>query len=173
MDSNTSTNNISISVHRRLVENSKRKIGEYKLVRIIGTGTFGKVYLAQLGNKMFAIKVLHKKKVIELKQVDHIKNEKDILASIQHPFIVNLLESFHDESNLYLVFDFVQGGEIFRLLRKEQLFPNDVALFYITELLLAFEHLHSQNIIYRDLKPENLLIGSDGHIKITDFGFAK
>ena len=71
------------------------------------------------------------------------------------------------------MFDFVQGGEIFRLLRKEQLFPNDVALFYITELLLAFEHLHSQNIIYRDLKPENLLIGSDGHIKITDFGFAK
>ena len=95
------------------------------------------------------------------------------MASIQHPFIVNLLESFHDESNIYLVFDFIQGGEIFRLLRKEQLFPNDVALFYITELLLAFEHLHSQNIIYRDLKPENLLIGSDGHIRITDFGFAK
>ena len=67
----------------------------------------------------------------------------------------------------------MQGGEIFRLLRKEHQFPNDVALFYVAEITLAFEHLHSMNIAYRDLKPENLLIGSDGHLKITDFGFAK
>ena len=142
-------------------------------MRIIGTGTFGKVYLAMLGDKGYAVKVLHKRKIIELKQIDHIKNEKNLLASISHPFIVNLLEAFQDEQNLYLVFDFVQGGEIFRLLRKENMFPNDVALFYIAEITLAFEHLHSQKIAYRDLKPENLLIGSDGHLRITDFGFAK
>ena len=95
------------------------------------------------------------------------------MAGVQHPFIVNLVEAFQDKINLYLVFDFVQGGEIFRLLRKENIFPNDVALFYIAEITLALQYLHSQHVAYRDLKPENLLIGSDGHLRITDFGFAK
>lgn len=117
--------------------------------------------------------MLHKKKIIELKQIVHIKNEKNILAGVQHPFIVNLVEAFQDRLNLYLVFEFVQGGEIFRLLRKENIFPNDVALFYIAEITLALQYLHQRQIAYRDLKPENLLIGSDGHLKITDFGFAK
>lgn len=72
-----------------------------------------------------------------------------------------------------MTFEYVQGGEIFRLLRQENLFPNDVALFYVTEIVLALEYLHSQRIAYRDLKPENLLIAADGHLKITDFGFAK
>lgn len=70
-------------------------------------------------------------------------------------------------------FEYVQGGEIFRLLRRESFFPNDVALFYMTEIVLALEYLHARNIAYRDLKPENLLIAGDGHLKITDFGFAK
>ena len=82
-------------------------------------------------------------------------------------------ESFKDETHVYLAFEYVQGGEIFRLLRKENLFPNDVALFYITEIVLALEYLHKQKIAYRDLKPENLLVAGDGHMKITDFGFAK
>jgi len=106
-------------------------------VRIIGTGTFGKVYLALLNGKSYALKMLHKRKVIELRQIDHIKNEKNILGEVKHPFIVNLVETFQDEKNLYFVFDFVQGGEIFRLLRKENLFPNDVTLFYIAEISLA------------------------------------
>lgn len=83
------------------------------------------------------------------------------------------MHSFKDDTHLYLAFEFVQGGEIFRLLRKESLFPNDVALFYTTEIVLALEYLHSKQIAYRDLKPENLLIAGDGHLKITDFGFAK
>ena len=74
---------------------------------------------------------------------------------------------------MYLTFEYVQGGEIFRLLRQENLFPNDVALFYVTEIVLALEYLHHQKIAYRDLKPENLLVAADGHLKITDFGFAK
>ena len=74
---------------------------------------------------------------------------------------------------MYLTFEYVQGGEIFRLLRRENLFPNDVALFYITEIVLALEYLHKQKIAYRDLKPENLLVAADGHMRITDFGFAK
>lgn len=105
--------------------------------------------------------------------MDHVKQERDILKAVKHPFIVNLIDSFSSETHLYLVFEFVQGGEIFRLLRKERYFPNDVALFYITEIVLALDFLHTKQIAYRDLKPENLLIGSDGHVKITDFGFAK
>jgi len=168
-----STADNSLTLNRRKVENHKRKIEDYQLVRIIGTGTFGKVYLSILNGKSFALKMLSKRKIIELKQIDHIKNEKNILAGIQHPFVVNLVEAFQDDINIYLVFDFVQGGEIFRLLRKENNFPNDVALFYIAEITLSLQFLHEKKIAYRDLKPENLLIGSDGHLKITDFGFAK
>ena len=160
--------------NRRIVENRQRTISEYNLQRIIGTGTFGKVYLAVYMGKSFAVKILSKMKVLQLKQIQHIQNEKNILASIEHPFIVNLVESFQDNQNLYLVFDLVQGGEIFRLLRKENnTFPNDVVLFYASELTLALSYLHSQSIAYRDMKPENLLVANDGHIRITDFGFAK
>lgn len=93
--------------------------------------------MAICDGKSYALKMLNKRKIIELKQTDHIKNEKNILAMVHHPFIVNLVESFQDKLNLYLVFEFVQGGEIFRLLRKENLFPNDVALFYVAEITLA------------------------------------
>ena len=137
MEGDHSTVDESSNMTRRAVENGTRSISDYQLVRIIGTGTFGKVYLAILNGKGFALKMLHKKKIIELKQIDHIKNEKNILAGVQHPFIVNLVGAFQDKLNLYLVFDFVQGGEIFRLLRKENIFPNDVALFYIAEFTLA------------------------------------
>ena len=89
-----STVNSSLGMSRRNVENSNRKVTDYQLVRIIGTGTFGKVYLAILNGKSFALKMLHKRKIIELKQIDHIKNEKNILAGIQYPFIVNLVEAF-------------------------------------------------------------------------------
>lgn len=93
--------------NRKQVENNKRKLSDYNLVRIIGTGTFGKVYLAILNDKSFALKILNKKKIIELKQTDHIKNEKNILADVNHPFVVNLIESFQDKINLYLAFEFV------------------------------------------------------------------
>ena len=139
-DADTSTSTLT----RRAVESKNRKVTDYQLVRIIGTGTFGKVYLAVLDGKSYALKILNKAKIISLKQTDHIKNEKNILASVKHPFIVNLVESFQDKDNLYLAFSFVQGGEIFRLLRKENQFPNDVALFYTAEITLALEYLHER-----------------------------
>lgn len=88
------TNQLTISHDRRKVENKSRKITDYQLHKIIGTGTFGKVYMAILNGKPYAVKVLRKRKIIELNQIDHIKSEKELLASIQHPFIVNLIESF-------------------------------------------------------------------------------
>jgi len=105
--------------------------------------------------------------------VAHIIAEKNILLDITHPFIVNMVCSFQDEKRVYIVLEFVIGGEMFTHLRSAGRFPNDVAKFYHAELVLAFEYLHGFDIIYRDLKPENLLLDSKGHVKITDFGFAK
>ncbi|KYR01199.1 cAMP-dependent protein kinase [Tieghemostelium lacteum] len=156
-------------------KNARERLKEFKQIRVIGTGTFGKVYLVQNINdkRFYAMKCLNKANVVQLKQVEHLNSEKSILASVNHPFIVNLYQAFQDEVKLYLLFEYVAGGEVFTHLRKTCKFSNSVAKFYAAEIILALEFLHKQNIVYRDLKPENLLIDTDGHIKITDFGFAK
>ena len=117
--------------------------------------------------------MLKKTEIMKLNQVDHIKSEKYILGQIDHPFIVKLIMSFQNEKYIYMLFEFVSGGELFGRLRKEGRFSEDVTLFYSTEILLAIRYLHMNNVIYRDLKPENLLISNSGHVKIADFGFAK
>ena len=152
------------------------KLSDFDLKETLGTGSFGRVRLCKLksgASEYYAIKCLKKREIIKMKQVQHIIAEKNILAEISHPFIVNMLCAFQDEKRLYLVLEFVIGGEMFTHLRSAGRFPNDVAKFYHAELVLAFEYLHSKDIIYRDLKPENLLLDSKGHVKITDFGFAK
>jgi serine/threonine protein kinase len=121
----------------------------------------------------FALKMLKKSEVVRLKQVQHVKSEKEILLLIEHPFIVTLVASFQDEKRLYMLMEFVNGGELFSYLRKQGRLPIEAARFYAAEITLAFNYLHDRNIVYRDLKPENLLLDSRGHIKITDFGFAK
>ena len=143
----------------------------------LGTGTFGRVRLVSyhhppLSAKTlhFALKMLKKSEIIRLKQVEHIKAEKAILSRICHPFIVNLFSSFQDERYLFMLMEYVIGGELFSQLRKVGRFSNDTARFYAAEIVLALQYLHSKDIVYRDLKPENLLIDREGHIKITDFG---
>ena len=121
----------------------------------------------------FALKMLKKSEVIRLKQVEHIKSERRILSEINHPFIVNTYTSFQDRTNLYLVMEYVIGGELFSQLRRKGRFSNSTACYYACEIILALDYLHSLDIVYRDLKPENLLFDKDGHIKLTDFGFAK
>jgi protein kinase A len=108
-----------------------------------------------------------------MKQVEHTNDERAMLQAVKHPFLVNLWGTFQDNCNLYMVMDFIEGGELFSLLRKSHRFPNPVAKFYAAEVALAINYLHSQEIIYRDLKPENVLLDRHGHVKITDFGFAK
>lgn len=148
----------------------------FALFDTLGTGTFGRVRLVQYGqvsNAFFALKMLKKSEIIRLKQVEHIKAEKSILSQISHPFIVTLYASFQDEKFIYMLMEYVIGGELFSQLRKVGRFSNDTARFYAAEIVLALQYLHSIDIVYRDLKPENLLIDAEGHIKITDFGFAK
>jgi len=157
------------------VEKKKFKLDDFIIMQTLGTGSFGRVHLVKHkeSGKYYAMKVLVKRQIIESKQVEHTINEKKILETLDHPYMVNLIGSFKDNRNLYIVLEYVCGGELFSYLRQCKRLPNHVARFYAAEVVLAFEHLHSKDIIYRDLKPENLLIDKTGNIKITDFGFAK
>jgi len=157
------------------VEKKKFKLDDFIIMQTLGTGSFGRVHLVKHKEtgKFYAMKVLVKRQIIESKQVEHTINEKKILETLDHPYMVNLIGSFKDNRNLYIVLEYVCGGELFSYLRQCKRLPNHVARFYAAEVVLAFEHLHSKDIIYRDLKPENLLIDKNGNIKITDFGFAK
>ncbi len=110
---------------------------------------------------------------LQIKKVEHTLNEKKILGAIDFPFVVKLAFSFKDNSNLYMVLEYVSGGEMFTHLRKTGRYPEDNACFYASQIVLTFEYLHHLNIVYRDLKPENVLYDSNGYVKITDFGFAK
>ncbi|QDS75134.1 cAMP-dependent protein kinase catalytic subunit [Venturia effusa] len=153
----------------------KYTLTDFTIQRTLGTGSFGRVHLVQSkhNQRFYAIKVLKKAQVVKMKQVEHTNDERRMLQKVKHPFLITLWGTFQDSKNLYMVMDFVEGGELFSLLRKSQRFPNPVAKFYAAEVTLALDYLHKQNIIYRDLKPENLLLDRHGHLKITDFGFAK
>ncbi|KAL8707558.1 MAG: hypothetical protein Q9220_007450 [cf. Caloplaca sp. 1 TL-2023] len=153
----------------------KYTLADFTLQRTLGTGSFGRVHLVQSkhNQRFYAVKVLKKAQVVKMKQVEHTNDERKMLQKVKHAFLVTLWGTFQDSKNLYMVMDFVEGGELFSLLRKSQRFPNPVAKFYAAEVTLALDYLHSMHIIYRDLKPENLLLDRHGHLKITDFGFAK
>jgi serine/threonine protein kinase len=119
------------------------------------------------------MKVLKKYRLFKTNQVYHTKTEREILEKINHPFIVKLHFAFQTDEKLYLVTEFMQGGELFFHLKKEKNFNEEKVKAYVSEIILAIEHLHKNKIIYRDLKPENILLDIDGHIKLTDFGLSK
>ncbi|CEP17851.1 hypothetical protein [Parasitella parasitica] len=150
-------------------------LNDFLIKQTVGTGSSARVHLAQskVNGKYYAIKALSKKSLVTKCQVEHANNERDVLGSVSHPFLVKLWGSFQSETHVFLVMDYIPGGELFRRLRKEKKFPEDEARFYAAEVVLAIEYLHGVDIAYRDLKPENILIDRQGHIKITDFGFAK
>jgi protein kinase A len=143
--------------------------------KTLGTGSFGSVYLVQhkQSGTYLAMKVLNKEKVVELKQVEHTLSEKRILQAISFPFIVSMPYSFKDNANLYMILEYINGGELFTHLRRNRRFSEVQSRFYAAQLVLTVEYLHSLDIMYGDLKPENVLLDSRGYIKLTDFGFAK
>jgi len=150
-------------------------IKDFEKIKILGKGSFGKVILVRYrkNNELYALKILQKEMIRRKQQISHTKTERIILEKMQNPFIVSLKYAFQTEENLYLVTDFLQGGELFYHLRKEKRFSEPKMRFYVCQIILAIEHLHKNNIIYRDLKPENILFDKEGNIKVTDFGLSK
>uniref|UniRef100_A0A672ZQ21 Ribosomal protein S6 kinase n=1 Tax=Sphaeramia orbicularis TaxID=375764 RepID=A0A672ZQ21_9TELE len=150
---------------------------QFQLLKVLGQGSYGKVFLVRKirgvdRGQLYAMKVL-KKATLKVRDRVRSKMERDILAEVNHPFIVKLHYAFQTEGKLYLILDFLRGGDLFTRLSKEVMFTEEDVKFYLAELALALDHLHSLGIIYRDLKPENILLDEEGHIKITDFGLSK
>ncbi|KAI5291029.1 hypothetical protein KEM54_006622 [Ascosphaera aggregata] len=174
--------NISGEIHLRMTfQRSEKKVfgpNDFQLLSLVGKGTFGQVYqvMKKDTKRIYAMKVLSKKVIIQKKEVQHTIGERNILvrsAQTNSPFIVGLKFSFQTPTDLYLVTDYMSGGELFWHLQKEGRFEEPRAKFYIAELILALKHLHDHDIVYRDLKPENILLDANGHIALCDFGLSK
>eukprot|EP01117_Protostelium_nocturnum_P020434 TRINITY_DN918_c0_g2_i1.p1 TRINITY_DN918_c0_g2~~TRINITY_DN918_c0_g2_i1.p1 ORF type:complete len:455 (-),score=106.78 TRINITY_DN918_c0_g2_i1:124-1488(-) len=157
------------------IAKDKVSVEDFDLLNLLGKGSFGKVMQVRKKDtgRIYAMKVLDKKHILDHGEVVHTRSEKNILQKVHHPFLVNLVYSFQTTDKLYLVMDFVNGGEMFFHLQKDKRFSEERSRFYAAEILLALEHLHANGIIYRDLKPENILFTHDGHICLTDFGLCK
>merc|ERR1719384_1620362 len=171
----------ALELSERTVPGKGGKAGpqDFELRKVLGKGGYGKVFQVRKlsgedKSKIYAMKVL-KKAVIVRNQKDtaHTKAERNILEDVKHPFIVDLIYAFQTKGKLYLILEYLSGGELFMHLEREGIFLEDTACFYVSEITFALEHLHRQGIIYRDLKPENILLDAQGHVKLTDFGLCK
>ncbi|KAK0326433.1 Serine/threonine-protein kinase [Friedmanniomyces endolithicus] len=177
-ESTTITGEIHLSI--AFHASGKKSFGpdDFEVLKLIGKGTFGQVFQVRKKDtrRIYAMKVLSKKVIIQKKEIQHTIGERNILvrtATTESPFIVGLKFSFQTSADLYLVTDYMSGGELFWHLQKEGRFVEERAKFYIAELILALRHLHQHNIVYRDLKPENILLDANGHIALCDFGLSK
>lgn len=148
---------------------------ELEVIGTLGKGSFGHVQLVQRKktNETYALKAVSKQMIVETGQQGHIMSEKNVMVRLRHPFLIRLYKTYNDPDRLYFLLEPVLGGELFSILRAQTLFDESTSRFYAACVLMAFEYMHSFDIVYRDLKPENLLIDEKGFIKITDFGFAK
>jgi RAC serine/threonine-protein kinase/serum/glucocorticoid-regulated kinase 2 len=153
----------------------KMSTEDFDVIRVIGKGSFGVVREVRLKatGQVFAMKEMSKEVIERENLVEHIFAEKSILQKINHPFVVTLHFAFQTKEHLYLILDFLSGGELFFHLSQQSKFDEYRAKFYAAEMGLAIGHLHSLDIIYRDLKPENAVLTQDGHVCLTDFGLAK
>lgn len=156
---------------------TKRTINldSFDIIKVVGKGSFGKVFLVRDKAKktIHAMKVLKKDYIIKKNQVEHTKTERNVLGYVRHPYIVGLRMAFQTSDKLFFVLDYCNGGELFFHLGNAGRFPEDRTRFYAAQITLALEYVHSLGIVYRDLKPENVLLDSKGNIRLTDFGLSK
>ena len=150
-------------------------LDDFERVKVIGKGTFGKVYLVKKidDGSIYAMKSIRKDVMIENDQIESARMEKQILFQNKHPFLVKMSYVFQTDQKVYFVMNFIRGGELFTHLNNEKRFTEDKARFYAIQIMLSIGYLHKQNIVYRDIKPENILMGDDGYLFLADFGLAK
>lgn len=171
----------TIPLSEEIVNPGRMKLGpqDFELKKVLGKGGYGKVFQVRKttgadSNSYFAMKVLKKASIVRnQKDTAHTRAERNILEAVRHPFIVELVYAFQTGGKLYLILEYLSGGELFMHLEREGIFLEDTTCFYLCEIILALEHLHNLGIIYRDLKPENVLLDAQGHVKLTDFGLCK
>lgn len=154
-------------------EVSELRLDELCWVGTLGVGGFGRVELVTANNRAFALKKMKKIEIKDEKHQQHIINEKNIMSDCSSPFIVQLYRTFKDNRYLYMLMEPCLGGELWTILRNQKKFDDESSRFYTACVIKAFEYLHDKGIVYRDLKPENLLLDATGYIKLTDFGFSK
>lgn len=164
---------------------SANTLNRFEVDRTLGTGSFGRVLMvrptkvakgeADMTNTFMALKIIAKKRVLDTNQVEHTVTEKNILFCMENNFIVKMFDYFLDAKSIYFLLEFINGGEMFTHIHKQKRrrFSPEQTRFFAAETVLAFEYLHNLDIMFRDLKPENMLIDCHGHIRVTDFGFAK
>jgi len=157
------------------LETEHIKLDKLKTLGVLGKGAFGLVTLVEdpETKTKFALKAIRKHDIVDHNQGEHIVNEKNIMLALHTPFCVKLWKTFKDKFRMYLLLEACTGGEIFTLLRRKRMFKEEHARFYAACVIAAFDYMHNLNIVYRDLKPENLVMDTSGYAKLTDFGFAK
>lgn len=147
----------------------------FDIIKKLGSGSFGEVHMVKhkQSGQIYAMKVLLKEKIKKSDLVENSKVERIILSKLNFPFIVEFKYSFQSHSKLFIVTEYISGGDLNELLKKKKVFSSFMCKLYLAEIVLSLEYLHSNNCIYRDLKPENILLNEDGHIKIIDFNLSK
>merc|ERR1719427_2508772 len=153
----------------------KVTVEHFQTVKIIGRGAFGEVRVVKKKDdqEVYAMKTMLKKEMIDKNQVAHIKAERDLLSAADNPWLVKLLYSFQDDKYLYLVMEYCGGGDLMTILMREDILTESQTRFYMAELACAINSVHELKFVHRDLKPDNVLIANNGHIKLSDFGLAK
>jgi len=154
------------------MKRSRMHCKDFLPLRVIGKGAFGEVRLVQKVDTghVYAMKVLKKMDMVDKDQVAHVRAERDILVEADHQWVVKMYYSFQDEERLYLVMEFLPGGDLMTLLMKKDTLTEEAAQFYISETALAIQSIHQLGFIHRDIKPDNILLDARGHVKLSDFG---
>ncbi|XP_069133279.1 serine/threonine-protein kinase tricornered-like [Argopecten irradians] len=154
------------------LKRSRLDIDDFSPIKVIGRGAFGEVRLVQKKDTghVYAMKILRKQDMLDKDQVAHVRAERDVLVEADHQWVVKMYYSFQDAQNLYLIMEFLPGGDMMTLLMKKDTLTEEQTQFYVSETVLSIDSIHKLGFIHRDIKPDNLLLDAKGHIKLSDFG---